>query len=627
MRPRLSSGKNKVTQQLDLDKKLVYSLSKSKIPNLKQLKYAKKFLSPRELLIMRASSFVLLASLAFLGVRFYMTHVETVPAKGGEYIEGLVGYPKYINPLYSTYSDVDNDLSGLIYSSLLKRDADGQLKDDLAESYTLSPDGKTYTFKIRKDARWTSGSPVTVDDIIFTFNTIKDGRYKSPLKDDFKTTGIRKLGDDELAFVLSAPYAPFPSLLTFGVMPQELWYQIQPSSIGLAELNLKPVGSGPYKFKSLLKDSSGQIRAYTLVANDAYYGKKPYITTLTFDFFSNFEEAVNALNENTVDGISYLPRNLEGDLISKGSLRIYRLNLSAIEAVFFNQKTDDALKDKAVRQALSLAIDKGGLVRDVFKENARTIDGPILPDSFAFAPSGQTDFDADKASQLLADDGWQAAPITADDLKSAQATVAAPADTKAAKQAKKDAQAKLDMGPGQWLLKNNSYLKITLTIIDTDENQQVAQAIKTAWENIGVKTDIESVPAAQIGQNVVKPRNFEALLYGQMLEADPDAYAFWHSSQTGENGLNIAGYANKEADSLLEDGRASSNPDERKADYQKFQEIIRQDAPAVFLYSPDYIYVQGKNVKGFEGQIIYSPRDRLAGISDWYIKSGKRIIW
>ena len=124
-----------------------------------------------------------------------------------------------------------------------------------------------------------------------------------------------------------------------------------------------------------------------------------------------------------------------------------------------------------------------------------------------------------------------------------------------------------------------------------------------------------------------KSRNFDALIYGEITGADPDPYAFWHSSQIGQSGLNIADYANKEVDKLLEDGRLSSGREARQEKYEKFQKIIAEDEPAVFLYSPNYIYVQSKKIKGFNIKSIILPSDRFSDIDQWYINTGKKIIW
>jgi len=609
--------------QAELDKKLVFSLAKSRWPSFKQLKYIKKYLNPTERLAIGVCLVVILFSSVFLAARFYKAHLQIIPVAGGDYIEGAIGSIKYINPLYSSYSDLDSDLTELVYSSLFKRSANAELANDLALGYEISQDGKIYTIKIRPDAVWHNGSPLTVDDIIFTFEAIKSIKYKSPLRVAFTGVEISKIDDRTIKFNLTEPYAAFLDLLNFGILPQELWQQIEPASAGLAELNLKPVGSGKYKFKSLVKDKSGNIRTYILIRNERYYGAKARIDTISFKLFGNLEETISALNNNLIDGISYLPEQDKIQVVAQDSLNFYNLNLPKLSAVFFNVKSNPVLADKKVRQALAYAIDKNKIVNEVLAGDARVIDGPILPNSFAYYNGiKKYDYNAATSSRLLSEAGWKVIELTAADITRAKQDLAAKDEV-----IKKQAEAKIKMGEGRWLAKDNNYLAITLTTVDNQEYGQVAKLISEFWNNINVKTEVNLVPTNQIQVEVIKSRNFNALIYGEITGADPDPYAFWHSSQIGQAGLNIADYINKEVDKLLEDGRLSLDFKARQEKYKKFQEIIAEDEPAIFLYSPNYIYVQSKKIKGFSIKSIILPSDRFDDIGQWYINTGKKIIW
>ncbi len=619
------TGKNNGfdSRQTVWDKKLVSSLGKSKWPSLKQIKYIGRFLSPLELRLVWGCLAIIFLSLAFCGWQFYKNHLQTVPVVSGEYIEGLVGAPKYINPIYAGASDADSDISYLVFSSLFKRGGDGRLVNDLADNCTLGAENKIYTCTVRTDARWHNGEDLTVDDIIFTFNAIKNTQYKSPLRPSFVGVDIEKVDARTIRFILAEPYAAFPELLTFGIIPQNLWLQVAPEAASLADLNLRPIGSGPYKFKSLTKDKAGNIRSYSLEINENYYGSRPYIKNLTFKFFPGFEELINALNENNIEGVSYLPHYAQDSLIAKDSLAFYKLNFPQLTAIFLNQKNNPALSDVKVRQALALAINKNEIVSQIFGGDARLVDGPILPESFAYNQDiTKYRFNKEEAEKLLAEAGWTKEEITAEQL--AQAEVDFDSEDEAVKQA---AENTLSLGAGQWLKKDGNYFVIILTIVETDDNIKVADLVKTFWEAVGVKTIVNIVPAAQIQSDIIKPRNFQALFYGQVVGSDPDAYAFWHSSQIGESGLNIANYANKEVDQLLEDARLTSDMETRVAKYQEFQKIFTEEVPAIFMYSPIYTYVQSKKIKGFDVSSILTPRDRFANISQWYIKTGQKLVW
>jgi peptide/nickel transport system substrate-binding protein len=606
-----------------LDKKLVYYLSKKKVPNLKQIKHLNKFLNPKEALFFRVALIIFSASLLFLSGRFYLKHLQVVPIAGGEYTEGLIGNPKHINPLYAGLNDADNDISGLVFSSLFKRNGEGKLTGDLVLNYSLSEDLKVYSVEIRKDAKWHNGNPLTANDIIFTFNIIKNGEYNSYLRRSFSGVEIEKIDDSNIKFVLTEPYAPFLDLLTFGVMPEELWYRISPSSANLAELNLKPIGSGPYKFKSLKKDADGRIILYSVQINDDYYGQKPNIEILNFKFFPGFEEAVSALNSGDIAGISYLPKNFEENLVARDSLNLYKLNLPQSAILFFNQQRNILLANKLVRRALSLSIDKDKIIQDILAGDARLIDGPILPESFAYNNNiKRPGFNKDEAINLLKNDGWQIEEIKDEDL-----TKAVSLENSEDEKIKKEALDKIEMGAGKWLKKDGNFLIIKLSTVDSDKNAQIIEAIGKMWAEIGVKTTIEIVPSNQVDIKIRKEKNYEALLYSETAGIDPDVYAFWHSSRAGEGGLNLSGFSNKEADQLLVEARKISAEKSRAEKYYRFQEIVAEETPAVFLYSPLYTYVQNKKVKGFSVKNILSPSDRFANIADWYVKTGKKLVW
>lgn len=609
-------------EMIELDKKLVFSLSKSRIPNLRQLKYFRRYLNKSELWLVNICFVLILASLAFLGVRFYKNNLETLPAYGGEYIEGLVGSPKYINPLYASLNDADNDISSLVFSTLFQRDKNGELKQDLAESYQVSGDGKTYTIKIRPGVKWHNGSALTPDDVIFTFNAIKDSQYKSSLRASFSGVEIDKVDDNTIKFVLAEPYAAFLDLLTFGILPQELWQQIPANAASLAELNIKPVGSGPFKFKSFVKDKAGNIRSYVLAVNSDYYGQKPLIEKITFKFFGNTSEAVTALNSNLINGISYLPRQQKNELVAQDSLNFHKLNLPQLTAIFFNPKGNQALADKNVRQALAFSLDKRTIVGNTLGDDALIIDGPILPNSFAYNSINKYKYDKEKAAKLLDDAGWKIVEVNDEDIKKAQED----AKSKDAK-IKKNAEEILKAGKGKWRVKKNIFLAIELTTSDNPEYSKIVEEIAKYWKELNFRVTVKIVPAGQIQSDTIKMRNFSALFYGEFIGADPDPYPLWHSSQSGENGLNIADYSNKDLDKALEEARLTVDKNVRKDKYKKFQEIMAEDEPAIFFYSPSYIYVQTKKVKGFDVGYIFTPKDRFSNISDWYINTKKQLHW
>lgn len=609
-------------KQVDLDKKLVYSLSKSRIPNLRQLKYLKRFLSPKEIWIIRICMAVIVANILYGASMFYIRNLKIVPVEGGKYTEALIGSPKHINPLYSSINDADNDLDLLIYSSLFQRGKNSNLVNDLVENYSISDDGRIYVFEIKNNAKWHDGNKLTADDVIFTFNAIKDPLYKSPLKQSFDGVEIEKLEEYKFQFLLSEPYAAFLELLTFGIMPANLWSQISPESATLAELNLKPIGSGPYKFEKLAKDKMGNIREYYLIINEDYYNQKPLID-LKFVFYSNFEEAIAAINNNEAEGISYLPPEYKQEILTPKAFNFYKLYIPQLTLLYLNQSKNPALGDKSVRQALAYAVDRNKIINDILLGDAYAVHGPILPNSFAYYQDiKKYGYLPEKAKELLESVDWKTIEISEDDIIKAQEDLESEDE-----ELKTEAANTMTMGAGQWRQKNNNFLVLKITTVDRNKNEEVIKAVAQAWEEIGIKTVIEVLPIATIQKEVIIPRNYEVLFYGQVLGADPDPYAFWHSSQTGEGGFNIANFVNKDADQLLEDARLILDQNQRKEKYIEFQKIISEETPVIFMYSPVYTYMLTNDIKGYEIHDILYPRDRYSNITEWYIKTGKRLVW
>ncbi len=558
--------------QIDIDKKLIYSLSPRKIPSSGQLKYLKKFLNPKENLVIKICLLILLANLVYLGIVGYKRYVISLPAKGGTYSEAIVGYPKTINPLYAVSRDIDNDLSRLIYSSLFSYNDQGVLITDLVDSYQLSEDFKEYTIAIKPDVKWHNGENLTTDDIIFTVRLLQDENYRSPLRLELSIASVEKVDDYTVKFVLSEPYAPFLEILTFGILPKSIWENIGSEAAALTELNLKPIGSGPYKFKSLIKNKNGDLKEYNLEVNDLYYQEPPYIKSLNFKFFAEQSEAIRSFNNGQVDGLSVLPFSWRQQLIFKDSISVSELLRPQLVGIFFNTNNNKNLEKKENRQALAQAVNKELIVNDVFFGAYKVADSPILKTNFAYHPNLEAfNYNLEAAKELITD---------AFDLK--------------------------------------------LTVIDVNGNLRVAEKIKSDWQELGLNIELVIISLEQAAE-VIKARNFEALFYGQLVGGDPDIYAFWHSSQVGERGLNISNYQNEEVDKLLLESRGGLAFEDRLNNYYRFQEIITEDVPVIFLYTPTYTYVQSKKLKGFNGQAIIEPADRFSNISSWYIKTKKTL--
>ncbi len=581
---RISEPKT-LEQHAEWEKKLVFSLAKSRFPSTKQLSYLPKYLTPKERIIVRSFLLIAVASFIFLGIRFYQRHISILPRPGGEYVEAIVGQPQYINPVLAQNNDTDTDLVRLMYSGLLRFNEQEKIVPDLAESYEIGEDQKSYTIKLKPNLHWHDGEPLTANDVMFTIETIQDPATKSPLAASLKGVKAEQIDDRTIKFTIDEPFAPFLSSLTFGILPAHIWSDVASANLGLAEYNLRPVGSGPYQFASLQKNKAGDIKSYTLSVYPGYYGQKPYITKLTFKLYPDFESAIEALKSRAVEGVSFIPRTLKGKVADDTDINLQTLKLPQYTAVFLNQK-NALLKDKVIRQALTMSIDKAAILQQVLGEDGTIANGPIPPGFLGYNADLKTQpLDIQAAKKLLDDNGW---PFLA------------------GQQVRK---------------KKDTELRIKLTTVDQPEYVATANLLKQYWEAINIGVEVEVIPQSRIEREILRPRNFDALLYGELIGFDPDPFPFWHSSQSSSTGLNLSSYYNKQVDKLLQDARMTNNAKDREAKYIEFQNILAADIPAIFLFSPTYIHASSKQIKGITADRLIVPADRFNGVMDWYIKT------
>jgi peptide/nickel transport system substrate-binding protein len=578
------------------DQRLVMGLNGRHLPNSRQIRQLPRFLSGQEKLAMQVMFAAAVLSFFAVGAKFMGEHVKTVAADGGDYVEATVGTPRLVNPILLAGNDADIDLARLMYAGLLRTDADGQLKPDLAKSYEVSPDGKTYTFRLRPNLKWHDGAPVKAADAVFTIGIIKDAAWRSPLQARFRNVTVTAPDDNTVVFTLPQPYAPFASFLTVGLLPEHLWSSVKPEAAATTELNLKPVGAGPFKFKNITKDAKGVIRSYTVTRYDGYHWQPAHLNTVTLKFYPDFAAAADALTSRRVDGLSYLPDDYLNEVIKMRTISVHHLRVPQYVAVFLNQNRNPLLKDKAVRQALAYAIDRDAVVRDAARSGSLTVDGPVMPEQPGFTASEKRYvFNLDTAAKLLDEAGWKPGPDGIRVKAAAKGTT--------------------------------TTLSITLTTVGTKENTAVAQLILKTWQDLGVKTELETLEPARFQKAKIEPRAYDALLYGIMTGIDPDPYPFWHSSQVSESGLNLALWQNKTGDELLEEGRVATAPAERADVYRRLQNQLAEDEPAIFLYSPSYNYAVSRRFQGISSSVVYDPADRFASVSDWYVETNRVWEW
>lgn len=399
-------------------------MERFKFPSFSQWKRIFKILDKKEKTLLLVFLVLTLSSLIFLLTGFYLKHTKIVPAFGGSYIEGAVGQPRFLNPIYGETNDVDRDLIELIFSGLMSYDNNGQLVKDLVDDYKISEDGKNYEFKLKDDVFWHDGKPLTSEDVIFTIRTIQNSDYKSPLRANWLDVDSEIISEKSFRLKLKSPYNSFLENCALKIIPRHIWENILPENFALSFYNLQPVGSGPYKFKELRQTDAGFIKSLTLKPNQKYYGKTPFISEISFKFFEKKEDLIKASNRKEINGFSSI--YLNDQAVPPKNFSLYSFSTPRYFSIFFNisarggsalgGQNSDIFSDKKVRQALNYATDKKEIINGTNSslskkygiESFRTIDSPLLPDFFGYnAPSEIYNFDIEKAKGLLDGAGFK----------------------------------------------------------------------------------------------------------------------------------------------------------------------------------------------------------------------------
>ncbi len=348
-----------------------------------------------EKVILGTLTLIIAVSLYQIGAQFYRDHSSPVPGSGGTYVEGVTGNFRFLNPVLAQ-TDLDRDVSSLVFCSLTRFNPVKNEIVDYAASHALSPDRRTYTFTLREDLLWHDGVPVTADDVIFTFReVIQNEDFTNPaLAADFADVLITKVDDYTVTMTLKQQYAFFIYNTNIGLLPQHLLKDVPVRSLPAAEFNLNPVGCGPYKVEEITGD---QIR---LTAFESFFEGRPYLDKIIFRLFGSEENLFK--NLAGVTGTQDLSGEHFDSLAHDARLALHKFTLPQYVALFFN--TDrEILRDSRTRLGLQLATDKATLVEAIDSET-KIIDTPLLEIDTS---DWKYEFSAERADGALYDAGWR----------------------------------------------------------------------------------------------------------------------------------------------------------------------------------------------------------------------------
>ncbi len=559
------------------------------------IKQALGAFSPVERSVFICIILVAIFAISTIVYKINVNFMTVIPTTGGTLKEGLVGTPRYINPILAV-TDADRDIIALTFRGLTKEDSKGEIVPDLAESYDISSDNLTYTFTLKK-AYFQDGTQITADDVLFTIQSIQNPVLNSSKRIEWSGVNAKVIDSKTISFTLKQPYAPFIFSTNVGIIPKHIWQNISYDNWSYSENNTKnAIGSGWYKLTNISQTSDGIPQSYELSVYRKDSDNAPMIDTIKMQFYSSEEDLIKGYKNGEIDTLGGVDPK-DADALSKNGVKILTSPLPRVFGLFFNPSQAKIFTDIKVRKAIGIAINKKAVVDNVLFGYGTTISSPI-PDSINLSGSNNikedTYSDTAQAKTILEKDGWKLG----------------------------------DDGIYTKAISKKETLRLSFEI-DTNDTLELKQSAENISKDLK-KAGIEAIPkvyeTGSLNQDIIRPRKFQSLLFGERISNQSDLFAFWDSSQRTAPGLNISGYANGTVDKLLEQGLGVLDTNKQNKIYQNVEKEIINDIPAVFIYTPSYIYaVRPEISKGINLGYIKHPEDRFLSENEWYLETDR--VW
>jgi peptide/nickel transport system substrate-binding protein len=503
------------------------------------------------------------------------------PVPGGIYSEGIYGNFTNANPIYAT-SEVDTTVSRLVFAGLLTYDNNNQLTGNLAKSWDVDATGAIYTVHLRPNLTWQDGSPLTADDVVFTFHAIQNPDAQSPLANSWQGITVTKKNAYTVVFQLANPLAAFPYSLTTGIIPEKAFKNLPATSWRSLDFNsLHPIGAGPFKWdalqvKGVKRDDKQILIALKPFAN--YARGEPKLGSFVVHAFTNEKTLTDTFDNKQLSGIIPPPAYTTQDKNTQHNEFV----LTAANMVFFNTSTG-VLTDAQVRRALVQGTNVPH-IQQMLGYPTRPVREPLLKGQVGYDQSvQQLGYDLKTARETLDKAGWV-------------------------------------VGKNGFRTKDGKSLTIQLLATGSPEHTKVVDGLRSDWRSLGVKVRVPT-GTTQDFQNALSLHAYDAVLYGISIGVDPDVFVYWDSTQTDPRStrLNLSLYKSAAADAALEAGRTRLDPVLRSIKYKPFLQAWQQDAPAIGLYQPRFTYLTHQKVYGLDAKVLNNSTDRLNNVQDWMV--------
>ena len=493
------------------------------------------------------------------------SYAVTTWGKGGTYTEATLGKVNSLNPLFANTSS-EKTLSKLMFATISQPDYSGHTGLGLASSIKTDESGLIWTVRLRDNLKWSDGEPITNADVIYTIKTLQTPGLNSVYASNFTNVSLSE-EDGALIFKLPAAYANFSSALNVPILPAHILSDVTPNLLLENSFSTSPVTSGAFSYNASQTVGNSGERIVYLNANPNYYRRKPLLDSFAVHAYPTLDEIASAVKSGSVTATAeLLPTDAEE--VTSGLISEHQATISSGVFLFINTKSN-TFSSKSARKALQTGLDLRSLRAPLGDE--LPLDYPLTANqihlnSYPSLPS----YDPEKA----------------------KATISELAEEKRT---------------------------IRLVTTNTGYFPALADNLKYQLEQLGFTVDVQAYAANQdFVLTVLRPRDYDLLLYEIELGADPDLFAYYHSSQATETGLNLSNYTNTLASDLLLAARGTMDPAVRSSKYQSFLSYWVDDAPAIGIYQVNASYYVNRNVRSYSpDNILVSPVDRFIDVEYW----------
>jgi len=532
---------------------------------------------------------LLIAATAMQLVWYQDSYRVSAKSKDGTYAEAVLGPVETLNPLFASTS-AEQSLSTLLFSKIMKYDSSGKLNYDLASDFRVDYTSKVYTVKLRSDVKWHDNEKLTAHDIAFTVDLMQNPATRSMIG-GWEGVRVDVVNDYEIKFTLPNVYAAFNHALTFPILPKHILKDVLPGNLRENIFSNEPVGSGPFKLKLVqVVNSSLNREVIYLIRNDDYYAGKANLARFQLHVYDSREAIISAVSQNEVNAATDLSL-VDIDQIDMKKYSILSKPIDSGVYAILNVRSLE-LKDVNVRNALRLATDTNAVIADL-SDGVKPLYLPFIGgDNYTNTVKAPT-FSIEQAEILLDKAGWK---INKSGMRQ----------------------------------KNGVDLKISAVTLKDNELERVLENLAGQWRSLGITVDTKIVDVNDVSQNVaqsiLRPRNYDVLLYRLNLGVDQDVYAYWHSSQVSDQGSNFANYSSLISDDALLAARSKLDSRLREAKYITFARQWLSDVPAIGLYQSTMQYAYNTKIHSLDGQTeLVSSIDRYSDLLDWSV--GKRSVY